>query len=151
GAPLLLPDTADPPGEAVHRALLDALDGDQALFFRALAERVAPGEADLAQAVWDLVWSGWLTNDTIAPVRALLGGGNRTAHARRPPGPPPPGGPPAPAPGAPPPPGAPRPARRRPALRRRWPAGGRGCRPATSTRPGAPWPRPRCCSTDTAS
>ncbi|HEY7047733.1 MAG TPA: ATP-dependent helicase, partial [Jatrophihabitantaceae bacterium] len=83
GAQLLLPDPVDPPGDAVHQALLDALDGDQALFFRALADRVAPGDADLAQAVWDLVWSGWLTNDTIAPVRALLGGGNRTAHTRR--------------------------------------------------------------------
>ena len=31
--------------------------------------------------VWDLVWAGWLTNDTLAPLRALLGGGG--AHRRK--------------------------------------------------------------------
>jgi ATP-dependent Lhr-like helicase len=82
-AQLLLPETVPPPEGDVYEALLAALDGDQAMFFRALADRVEPGDADLAQAVWDLVWAGWLTNDTIAPVRALLGGGTRTAHSRR--------------------------------------------------------------------
>jgi ATP-dependent helicase Lhr and Lhr-like helicase len=83
GAQVLLPEAVPPPTDDVHRALLGALDGDQAMFFRALADRIEPGDADLAQAVWDLVWAGWLTNDTIAPVRALLGGGARTAHSRR--------------------------------------------------------------------
>jgi ATP-dependent Lhr-like helicase len=38
----------------------------------------------LASALWDLVWSGLLTNDTLAPLRTLLGTG-RTSHraARR--------------------------------------------------------------------
>jgi ATP-dependent Lhr-like helicase len=83
GAQVLLPEAVPPPTHDVHSALLEALDGDQAMFFRALADRIEPGDADLAQAVWDLVWAGWLTNDTIAPVRALLGGGTRTAHSRR--------------------------------------------------------------------
>jgi ATP-dependent Lhr-like helicase len=82
-APLLLPPTVPPPDDPVHQALLAVLDSEAAMFFRALADRVEPGEADLARAVWDLVWAGWLTNDTIAPVRALLGGATRTAHARR--------------------------------------------------------------------
>jgi ATP-dependent Lhr-like helicase len=38
----------------------------------------------VARAVWDLVWAGALTNDTLAPIRALLGSGGRTAHARKP-------------------------------------------------------------------
>ena len=56
--------------------MLDALDDGQALFFRSLSDRVgATDDAALAAAVWDLVWAGHLTNDTLAPLRALLGGG----------------------------------------------------------------------------
>jgi len=66
------PDPVDVAGE-LHAALREALDGDQALFFRALADRcdATASDADIATAVWDLVWAGWLTNDTIAPVRSL--------------------------------------------------------------------------------
>ncbi|WP_412543758.1 ATP-dependent helicase [Longispora sp. K20-0274] len=76
-APLLLPA----PDEAaaatpLHTAVLEALDGGQALFFRALSDRVAStDDEELLAALWDLVWGGWLTNDTLAPLRALLGGG----------------------------------------------------------------------------
>ncbi|TDC80390.1 ATP-dependent helicase [Micromonospora sp. KC606] len=83
-APLLLP----PPGEALgltplHTAVLDALADGQALFFRALSDRVGgPDDATLVTAVWDLVWAGHLTNDTLAPLRAVLGGGG--AHRSRP-------------------------------------------------------------------
>jgi ATP-dependent Lhr-like helicase len=89
-APLLLP----PPDEAlattpVHQAVLDALDGGQALFFRPLADRVGAALAEpvddptLVAAIWDLVWAGHLANDTLAPLRALLSGGS-TAHRQRP-------------------------------------------------------------------
>src|SRR5262249_40019616 len=79
-APLLLPppdpDFAVAP---LHQAVLDALSGGQALFFRQLADvTTGPGaatEAELLAAVWDLVWAGLITNDTLAPVRALLAGG----------------------------------------------------------------------------
>lgn len=83
-APLLLP----PPDPALaltplHQSVLDALGDGQALFFRALADRVGSTEDDpLVGAVWELAWGGWLTNDTIAPLRALLGG--RGAHRARP-------------------------------------------------------------------
>jgi ATP-dependent Lhr-like helicase len=83
-APLLLP----PPDPALaltplHQAVLDALGDGQALFFRALADRVgSTDDAPLVAAVWELAWAGWLTNDTIAPLRALLGG--RGAHRARP-------------------------------------------------------------------
>ncbi|MFU8871300.1 ATP-dependent helicase [Micromonospora sp. SL4-19] len=83
-APLLLP----PPDEALartplHEAVLDALADGQALFFRALSDRVgATDDADLATVIWDLVWAGHLTNDTLAPLRAVLGGGG--AHRSRP-------------------------------------------------------------------
>jgi ATP-dependent helicase Lhr and Lhr-like helicase len=113
-ADLLLPEPDDALAlTPLHAALLDALDGDVALFFRALADRVAtrdgPGTADgsgtgaaddtrrgtanahglgavddqaLVAALWDLVWAGRVTNDTLAPLRTLLGAG-RTAHRGR--------------------------------------------------------------------
>jgi ATP-dependent Lhr-like helicase len=83
-APLLLPP---PDAEAVttplHQAVLDALADGQALFLRSLADRVgAVDEPDLVAAVWDLVWGGWLSNDTLAPLRAQLADGG--AHRARP-------------------------------------------------------------------
>jgi ATP-dependent Lhr-like helicase len=89
-APVLLP----PPDDALaltplHTAVLDVLAGDQALFFRPLADRVSgalPEPVDdpaLVAAIWELVWAGYLSNDTLAPLRALLSGG-RGAHQRRP-------------------------------------------------------------------
>ncbi|MEV4122175.1 ATP-dependent helicase [Micromonospora sp. NPDC049645] len=83
-APLLLP----PPDEALtrtplHDAVLDALGDGQALFFRPLADRVgATDDAALTGVIWDLVWAGHLTNDTLAPLRAVLGAGG--AHRARP-------------------------------------------------------------------
>uniref|UniRef100_UPI001E2E9443 Lhr family helicase n=1 Tax=Phytohabitans suffuscus TaxID=624315 RepID=UPI001E2E9443 len=94
--------------------MLDALGDGQALFFRALSDRLGatsagsasassgatwsgspaagstwsgggPGglsDEDLAAAVWDLVWAGWLTNDTLAPLRTLLGSGGGAHRAK---------------------------------------------------------------------
>ena len=42
-------------------------------------------DAELQQAIWDLVWAGLLTNDTLAPLRALLGTGSTSHSARKPP------------------------------------------------------------------
>jgi ATP-dependent helicase Lhr and Lhr-like helicase len=75
-APLLLPPPDDEAAlTEVHQSILDALTDGQALFFRSLSDRVGSlNDTALAAAVWDLVWAGQLTNDTLAPVRALLGG-----------------------------------------------------------------------------
>ncbi|MCE1180208.1 MAG: ATP-dependent helicase [Micrococcales bacterium] len=65
-----------------HRAVLDALDTGGAFFFRGLADAIgATDDTELAATLWDLVWSGRLGNDTLAPLRALQSGG-RTAHKR---------------------------------------------------------------------
>ncbi|MEU8261120.1 ATP-dependent helicase [Micromonospora sp. NPDC048999] len=83
-APLLLP----PPDEALartplHDAVLETLADGQALFFRTLSDRVgSTDDAALTAVLWDLVWAGHLTNDTLAPLRAVLGGGG--AHRSRP-------------------------------------------------------------------
>ncbi|WGD40403.1 ATP-dependent helicase [Streptomyces cathayae] len=93
-APLLLPPAHPLETTALHRSVLDALAGGYGLFFRQIADQVRatthPEATDpqLADALWDLVWSGLLTNDTLAPMRSLLGSGRTagsTAHrAKRP-------------------------------------------------------------------
>jgi ATP-dependent Lhr-like helicase len=82
-ADLVLPQPGAVADGELHRSILQALPGDQALFFRSLV----PGavEAELTEAVWDLVWSGALTNDTIAPIRALIGTAARFTRKVRPP------------------------------------------------------------------
>ena len=73
-----------------HRAILDTLAGGGAYFFRQLAAH-GHTESELKSALWELIWAGWVTGDTFAPVRAVLGGtGSRKrstpAHrAHRPP------------------------------------------------------------------
>ncbi|MQY02796.1 ATP-dependent helicase [Actinomadura macrotermitis] len=85
-APLLMPEPAEITVTPVHQAVLDALGDGGALFFRQLSDRVnaevTAGDADLVTALWDLVWAGRLTNDTMAPLRAALGSG-RPAHRSR--------------------------------------------------------------------
>ncbi|MFF0525490.1 ATP-dependent helicase [Actinomadura nitritigenes] len=85
-APLLMPEPAEITLTPAHQAVLDALDGGGALFFRTLSDRVnaqvTTTDADLANAVWDLVWAGRLTNDTLAPLRAALGSGRPTHRSR---------------------------------------------------------------------
>jgi len=70
----------------VHQAVLDALAGGGAYFFRQLSDAVAAGiglvdDTTLTTALWDLAWAGYLSNDTLGPLRALVGG--RGAHRAR--------------------------------------------------------------------
>ncbi len=72
-APLELSET--------HRAVLDALAGGGAYFFRQLAvDGVSP--ESLKEALWQLIWSGHVTGDTFAPVRAVLSGDRRHGTRR---------------------------------------------------------------------
>ncbi|MFF9061688.1 ATP-dependent helicase [Streptomyces sp. NPDC014882] len=88
-APLLLAPPHPLELTALHQSVLDALAGGYGLFFRQIADQVRAtthpeaGDPQLADIVWDLAWSGRLTNDTLAPMRALLGSGRTagsTAH-----------------------------------------------------------------------
>ncbi|MFF6999620.1 ATP-dependent helicase [Streptomyces sp. NPDC008313] len=88
-APLLLPAPHPLELTALHQSVLDALAGGYGLFFRQIADQIRatthPDATDpqLADALWDLAWSGRLTNDTLAPMRSLLGSGRTagsTAH-----------------------------------------------------------------------
>jgi ATP-dependent Lhr-like helicase len=91
-APLLLPEPQPLDATDLHNDVLAALDGGYGLFFRQLADRVREAsfaeftDAELTAALWDLVWSGRVANDTLAPLRALLGSGRTagsTAHRAR--------------------------------------------------------------------
>ncbi|MFI5956957.1 ATP-dependent helicase [Cryptosporangium sp. NPDC051539] len=87
-APLLLPPPAEYSATPLHESVLKALDGGRALFFRNLSDAVGAAagttdDAELAGAVWDLVWAGLVTNDTLAPLRALQTGGKTRHPVRR--------------------------------------------------------------------
>ncbi|GAA0243533.1 DEAD/DEAH box helicase [Saccharothrix mutabilis subsp. mutabilis] len=83
-ADLLLPDLVPEaaPDSPLHRAVVETLAGG-ALFFRQIVDRVTlqgpTTDGEVVGALWDLVWAGVVTNDTLAPLRALVAGGG-TAH-----------------------------------------------------------------------
>ncbi|MGW6707331.1 ATP-dependent helicase [Streptomyces sp. NPDC054956] len=90
-APLLLPPQHPLELNPLHEAILGTLSGGYGLFFRQLTQSVRTrhpdaSDAELSAALWDLAWSGRLTNDTLAPLRSLLGSGRTagaTAHRAR--------------------------------------------------------------------
>jgi ATP-dependent Lhr-like helicase len=102
-ADLLLPDIEEAvPETPLHGAVLSAMTGATpssqnygggALFFRQLADRAAamlldggaaaPDDGDIVGALWDLVWAGLVTNDTLAPLRALVSGRGAAHKPRR--------------------------------------------------------------------
>lgn len=69
--------------DEMHRRVLDCLAGGGAYFFRALGEAVnSTDDQALAQVLWDLVWAGAISNDTLAALRARLAGGRSVTRAR---------------------------------------------------------------------
>ncbi|WP_273732750.1 ATP-dependent helicase [Mycolicibacterium septicum] len=83
-APLTLPVPAEIEFTDTHRAIMETLGHGGAYFFRQLTDDAA--ESELKTALWELIWAGWVTGDTFAPVRALLSGPRRSgtpAHRQR--------------------------------------------------------------------
>jgi ATP-dependent helicase Lhr and Lhr-like helicase len=84
GAPLLLPEPLPVELSPLAVRVRDALAGRGAMFFRQLSDAVAAdNDSELLLAIWELVWAGQVTNDTLAPLRALVTGGSRPAARRR--------------------------------------------------------------------
>lgn len=83
-APLTLAPGAPIEFGDAHRQILDALGGGGAFFFRQLC---GDGEETASKArkaaLWELIWAGWVTGDTFAPVRAVLAGTRRATPAHR--------------------------------------------------------------------
>jgi ATP-dependent Lhr-like helicase len=83
-APLLMPPLDNDPLTALQQQIIEAMSGGGALFFRSLAERLeGVDDSALAAALWELVWSGHVTNDTLGPLRALLASGRSKPAAAR--------------------------------------------------------------------
>ena len=78
---------AEPAGDEtteLQRDVLGALAGGGAYFFRQLGQAVgSTDDQALTTALWDLVWDGQITNDTFAPLRAMLGGRAKSTSAPR--------------------------------------------------------------------
>ncbi len=84
-AKLHLPPTDDPPQGEQHEAIRAHLAARGASFFRDLYEAAGGGDPEAAlAALWDLVWAGEVTNDTVAPLRAFLWGRARRRSGARP-------------------------------------------------------------------
>ncbi len=79
-AHLLLPPALERPRGPVHDGIVDHLERAGASFWPDVlgAAGNAP-EAEVLAALWDLVWAGYVTNDSFAPLRAQLGRGKRRA------------------------------------------------------------------------
>ena len=89
-AGLLLPDS-DGLEEPLplHRALLDHLGARGASFWADLTRAAQAADqpyddASVLAALWDVVWAGLVTNDSLAPLRAFVGGTGRRSAARAP-------------------------------------------------------------------
>ncbi|MDT5177012.1 MAG: ATP-dependent helicase Lhr and Lhr-like helicase [Mycobacterium sp.] len=80
-APLTLAAPAEIEFTDVHREIMAALGHGGAYFFRQLT--TGASEADTKAALWELIWAGWVTGDTFAPVRALLAGSGRRGGTHR--------------------------------------------------------------------
>jgi ATP-dependent Lhr-like helicase len=66
-------EPGDRPSGPLHDAIRQQLERRGATFFAPLRVNVRDARTDdeLLDALWDLVWSGEVTNDTVAPLRAL--------------------------------------------------------------------------------
>jgi ATP-dependent Lhr-like helicase len=94
-ADLTLAHPAEAPDTAVHGALLGVLGGGGGYFLPSLVDHVLARLADeppedfgtITEALWDLVWTGLVTNDSLSPLRSRLGARRSTAHPVRRPAP----------------------------------------------------------------
>jgi ATP-dependent Lhr-like helicase len=78
------PPDDDRPEGPIHHRLRRHLAERGASFFRDLYAAAEGGDPSLVlDAIWDLVWSGEVTNDTLAPLRAFLGGSSKRGRPSR--------------------------------------------------------------------
>ena len=69
----------------LHQAVLDALTHGGGWFFRPLSDAVgSTDDRALSAALWDLVWASRLSNDTLAPLRAMTRSGSAAHRTGRP-------------------------------------------------------------------
>ncbi len=80
-APALLPIPEPVAPDSIEERVVQTLSSAGAVFFRDLYQHIAAHipmtDDDLVRALWELVWSGRVTNDSLHPVRARLRHPNR--------------------------------------------------------------------------
>ena len=83
---MLIEPSAEPPEGELHERIRAHLGARGASFFPTLVAGSGGGFVpDVLDALWDLVWAGEVTNDTLAPLRAYLRPSrSRASSARRP-------------------------------------------------------------------
>src|SRR2546426_7890391 len=83
-APRLVPTPVDPPQSELHDRLRSHLKARGASFYRDIYNACGGGDEEvMLDALWDLVWSGEVTNDTFAPLRLLGPAARRPARKPR--------------------------------------------------------------------
>ena len=84
-APLTLaPPEDEIAPDSLDARILEALAGGGAYFAAQLRQATgAENEQSVIEALWNLTWSGRVTNDTFAPVRTLIGGGSQAHRVAR--------------------------------------------------------------------
>jgi ATP-dependent Lhr-like helicase len=77
-------DQPDPPGGPLHDSIRSHLAERGASFWNGVREAdPSSTDTELLAALWDLVWAGEVTNDSLAPLRAVLGGASAARAAKR--------------------------------------------------------------------
>ena len=79
---LLAPPATPVEGE-LAAAIRECLSARGAVFFRELVDATGSFGRDVLETLWDMVWAGEVTNDTLMPIRAMRGGDERPRGRQR--------------------------------------------------------------------
>ncbi|MBX3223544.1 MAG: DEAD/DEAH box helicase [Labilithrix sp.] len=71
------------PSGALHAKIRELFERRGAVFFAEIARTVGGYPGDVLEALWDLVWSGEVTNDSLEPLRSLARESSRAREGRR--------------------------------------------------------------------
>jgi len=87
---LAMPQIEDRPDGPIHAKIRELFERRGAVFFAEIARTVGGFPSDALDALWDLVWCGEVTNDSLEPLRSVARvagrqkeGGRRAARAPR--------------------------------------------------------------------
>ncbi len=79
---LATPQIEDPPSGPLHVKIRELFARRGAVFFAEIARSVGGYPGDVLEALWDLVWSGEVTNDSLEPLRSLARAAGRDRASR---------------------------------------------------------------------
>lgn len=74
---------AEAPSEPIHARIRELFERRGAVFFPEIARAVGGYPGDVLDALWDLVWSGEVSNDSLEPLRSLAREASRSREGRR--------------------------------------------------------------------